>query len=112
MANIKDILNSSDYDSVNSILKVAGTLGDKEGIETYVVGGFVRDLLMGNTINDIDIMTVGEGIPFAERLATDSEINFTLNEISRWVSLSHARRPSMLRKKHYPIGGARSTLQH
>ncbi len=71
MANIKDILNSSDYDSVNSILKVAGTLGDKEGIETYVVGGFVRDLLMGNTINDIDIMTVGEGIPFAERLANE-----------------------------------------
>ena len=71
MANIKDILNSSDYDSVNSILKVAGTLGDKEGIETYVVGGFVRDLLMGNPINDIDIMTVGEGIPFAKRLANE-----------------------------------------
>ena len=32
-------------------------------------GGFVRDLIMKNTINDIDIMVVGDGIAFAEKLA-------------------------------------------
>jgi tRNA nucleotidyltransferase/poly(A) polymerase len=71
MPNIQQILNSSNYDSVRSILEIAGSLGDKKEIEVYVVGGFVRDLLMGSPINDIDLMTVGEGIPFAEMLANE-----------------------------------------
>ena len=71
MPNIQQILNSSNYDSVRSILEIAGTLGEKKEIEVYVVGGFVRDLLMGSPINDIDLMTVGEGIPFAEMLANE-----------------------------------------
>ena len=53
MANIKDILISTEYDKVNSILRVAGELGKEEAIDVYVVGGFVRDILMGNPINDI-----------------------------------------------------------
>ena len=71
MSNIQQILNSSNYDSVRSILEIAGSLGEKKEIEVYVVGGFVRDLLMGSPINDIDLMTVGEGIPFAEMLANE-----------------------------------------
>ena len=69
MANIKDLLKTPQYESVKSILDIAGSLGKHEGKEVYVVGGFVRDLLMGKSINDIDIMIVGEGIPFAERLS-------------------------------------------
>ena len=71
MPNIQQILNSSNYNSVKSILEIAGALGEKKEIEVYVVGGFVRDLLMGSPINDIDLMTVGEGIPFAEMLANE-----------------------------------------
>ena len=71
MVNIKDLLKMPQYGSVKSILDIAGSLGEQEGKGIYVVGGFVRDLLMGKSINDIDIMTVGEGIPFAERLSSD-----------------------------------------
>ena len=71
MPNIQQILNSSNYNSVKSILEIAGALGEKKEIEVYVVGGFVRDLLMGSPINDIDLMTIGEGIPFAEMLANE-----------------------------------------
>ena len=71
MPNIQQILNSSNYDSVRSILEIAGSLAEKKEMEVYVVGGFVRDLLMGSPINDIDLMTVGEGIPFAEMLANE-----------------------------------------
>ena len=69
MANIKDLLKINGYGVAHSILSKAGELGERDGIEVYAVGGFVRDLLMGRAINDIDIMTVGEGIPFAEKLA-------------------------------------------
>ena len=57
MANIKDLLKTPQYESVRSLLNIAGSLGEQEGKEIYVVGGFVRDLLMGKPINDIDIMT-------------------------------------------------------
>ena len=69
MANIKDLLNNPEYDSIRAILFCAGELSVDEDVKAYVVGGFVRDLLMGNPINDIDFMIVGEGIPFAKKLA-------------------------------------------
>ena len=69
MANIKDLLKPAGCQPVRSILNAAGDLGKKENMQVYIVGGFVRDLIMGKPLNDIDIMTVGEGIPFAEKLA-------------------------------------------
>ena len=47
----------------------AGRLGKNENLEVYVVGGFVRDLLMEQPLNDIDLMVVGDGIRFAKKLA-------------------------------------------
>ena len=69
MANIQHILNSSKYDSVRSILEIAGYLGEKEKIEIYVVGGFVRDLLMEKQINDIDLMDAKQSIALPASLA-------------------------------------------
>ncbi len=40
------------------------------GLETYVIGGFVRDFLLRNTSpKDIDIVTVGSGINLAQKVA-------------------------------------------
>jgi len=46
-------------------------ISDKERIETYVVGGFVRDLLLERKreLSDIDIVTVGSGINLARKVA-------------------------------------------
>lgn len=40
-----------------------------EGVPTYVVGGYVRDLLLGRPSKDIDIVCVGSGVALAERVA-------------------------------------------
>lgn len=40
-----------------------------QGVEAYVVGGFVRDSLMGMTSGDVDIVTTGNGIELAKALA-------------------------------------------
>ena len=69
MTNVRELLSKSKYDQVEAILKTAGRIGDSAGMEVYAVGGLVRDLLMSKILNDIDIMTVGEGIPFAKQLA-------------------------------------------
>ena len=69
MANIKELIYKHNDENVLSIINTAGALGKKEDIEVYVVGGFVRDLIMRKPINDIDIMIVGDGIKFAKKLA-------------------------------------------
>jgi poly(A) polymerase len=48
-----------------------GSISDAEGLETYVIGGFVRDLLMYRKRDhyDIDIVTVGSGIELARKVA-------------------------------------------
>jgi poly(A) polymerase len=71
MANIREMLGSDKNANILSILETAGRLADKEEVEIYVVGGLVRDLMMGLHLNDIDIMTVGEAIPFAKKLSDE-----------------------------------------
>lgn len=71
MSNIKGLLKETRYHDICDILKTAGQLGQNEAIEVHAVGGFVRDLLMERDINDIDIVAVGKGIPFAEKLADE-----------------------------------------
>ena len=52
------------------LLEAIGAAGDRLGVETYVVGGFVRDLLLGRENDDIDIVVEGDGIAFAEAFST------------------------------------------
>ena len=49
--------------------RLAGDLGKKENIRVYIVGGVVRDLVLNNKIQDLDLMVEGEGILFAKKLA-------------------------------------------
>lgn len=48
------------------ILKEIGKIADESGYKVYIVGGYVRDLLLGKEDNDIDILVIGDGIDFAE----------------------------------------------
>ena len=51
------------------IFKVISELADQIGQETYVIGGFVRDLILKRPSPDIDIVTIGSGIELAEKVA-------------------------------------------
>ncbi len=50
-------------------LKVAGEVADELGVNCYVVGGFVRDLLLRRPNFDIDLVVEGDGIAFAQSLS-------------------------------------------
>lgn len=49
---------------ISNIASLAETLG----MSCYLVGGSVRDLLLGKSINDLDIIVEGDAIALAERL--------------------------------------------
>jgi len=52
-----------------ALLRSFGEAGRQMGVQLYVVGGFVRDLLLRCDNLDIDIVVEGDGIAFAEAYA-------------------------------------------
>ena len=71
MKSIEKIINQSKYKDIFDMAKRAGNLGLKEGLRVYIVGGVVRDLILGRDIQDLDLMVEGDGIYFARKLAKD-----------------------------------------
>ncbi len=53
------------------ILQRVGRIADQLQTETYVVGGFVRDLLLERPCQDVDIVSIGSGIALAQAVAQD-----------------------------------------
>ena len=48
--------------------RMIGSVADEQGVECYVVGGYVRDLFLERPSQDIDVVVVGSGIAVAEAL--------------------------------------------
>ena len=51
------------------VFKVISQICDEKQLEAYVIGGFVRDLILERQSKDIDIVVVGNGIELAESSA-------------------------------------------
>ena len=51
------------------IFKDIQAVADRVETETYVIGGYVRDLYLDRPSKDIDIVTIGSGIDFATEVA-------------------------------------------
>jgi tRNA nucleotidyltransferase (CCA-adding enzyme) len=54
---------------VTGVLRDLGETGEELALPVYLVGGFVRDLLLGIENYDIDVTVEGDGILFAESFA-------------------------------------------
>lgn len=53
------------------IFELIGATADELGIDSYVIGGYVRDhFLQRNTPKDIDIVAIGSGIELAQKVAS------------------------------------------
>ncbi len=49
------------------------------GVPAYLVGGFVRDLILGRPCKDIDVVCIGSGIALAEAVARNAGKNVHVN---------------------------------
>ena len=52
------------------VFKIVGDTADRMNRDTYVVGGFTRDILLNRHSKDIDFVCVGSGIQLAEQVAS------------------------------------------
>lgn len=66
--NIAALLRERLPKDLLSLLTTIGELGRDKGVAVYVVGGFVRDLLLHQPNFDVDLVVEGDGIAFAEAL--------------------------------------------
>ena len=58
----QEIINKLNSELFHRLTETADALG----IECYLVGGYVRDLMLERATNDIDVVVVGSGISMAE----------------------------------------------
>ena len=52
-----------------TVFKIISEVSTALQIKSYIVGGYVRDLLLQKASKDIDILVLGEGVYFAEEVA-------------------------------------------
>ena len=69
--NVRDLMKNRLPKKIQELLKRVGRIGDRLDTRAYVVGGFVRDLLLGIENLDIDIVVEGKGIILAQKLAKE-----------------------------------------
>ncbi|SDL19813.1 tRNA nucleotidyltransferase (CCA-adding enzyme) [Maridesulfovibrio ferrireducens] len=67
--NIRNIMRNRLPNKILEILETAGQMAEEFGTEAYVVGGFVRDILLTKPNFDLDLVVETDGIKFAKKLA-------------------------------------------
>ncbi len=80
----------------NPVLKLISRTALENNTELYVIGGYVRDMILGRPTSDMDIVVIGSGIEFAEKLAGTIGGNTT-------VSIFRNFGTAMLRYDDYEI---------
>lgn len=67
--NISNLFRSVVRPDVLSLLREMGDFASSKNETIYVVGGFVRDILLGKWSNDVDVVIEGDGVSFSNEFA-------------------------------------------
>lgn len=98
----------------HKIFQIISEVADQMKMETYVIGGFVRDIYLNRKSKDIDIVTLGSGIELAKKVAENlknkPQVNFFKNfgtAMFKYKNLEiefvGARRESYIRESRKPV---------
>ncbi len=74
------------------VLTVAGELAHESGGHAFLVGGAVRDALLGRAVEDVDVVVEGNGVELAERL------------VAHFGGHSHPHEAFLTAAVHFPDG--------
>lgn len=62
----------------NPVFGMISSIAEKQGKKAFVIGGYVRDILLGRPCKDIDIVTEGSGMELAQELGKKLGVKVTL----------------------------------
>ena len=109
-------MNFKDTLQTNPVFDVIARQADVLGVRAYVIGGFVRDLILGRPSKDIDIVCIGSGIALAEAVGKALRTNVavfpnfgtamlrTMQDEAEWeVEFVGARKESYRSESRKPI---------
>ncbi len=108
--NVRGLMQNNIENDVVDLLKQAGHVGDTLGMNVYVVGGFVRDLILQHKNYDIDLVVEGEGIKYAQEYCNKfgKSIKTFPKFGTSFVILKDGKRIDITtaRREHYPTAGS------
>ncbi|OQY02274.1 MAG: polya polymerase [Desulfobacteraceae bacterium 4572_130] len=78
--NINYFINERLDNKIIELLKSLGKTGDDMKINVFVIGGFVRDLVLYKAVDDIDIVVEGDGIAFARKFADKKNARYNAHK--------------------------------
>ncbi|OFX68927.1 MAG: tRNA nucleotidyltransferase [Bacteroidetes bacterium GWE2_29_8] len=79
------------------LFKTISEIAEKNNSKAYVIGGFVRDLLLNRYSKDIDVTVVGNGIEIAE------QVNLKLNKNAKEINVFKNFGTAMFRYKDMEV---------
>lgn len=112
MKSLNNISYKSELEK-SELFKVISELSDNLDREVFIVGGYVRDLLLGRKRTDVDFLVIGNGPEFAQAVANKFGIknisvfknfgtaHFLLGELD--IEFVGARKESYDRKTRKPV---------
>ena len=68
-------MNFTDTLHKHPVFEIIARQADGLGVQAYVIGGFVRDLILGRSSKDIDVVCIGSGIALAEAVGNALSTN-------------------------------------
>lgn len=110
--NLKHLLEKKVPSRIMSILRIAGELAYSMGFSIFIVGGFVRDLLLGVENLDIDLVVEGDGLFYAGELAEKLGVSLTMHREFGTATLNLGKDfifhidVATSRREYYPHPGA------
>ena len=69
--NVSELLKGFLPENLYNLVKKIGEVADRFGVNAYIVGGFVRDLILGRKNYDIDIVVEGDATLFAKQIGRE-----------------------------------------
>lgn len=107
-------MNFSETLNQNHVFRLLHNAAKSQNLESYIVGGWVRDLILKRNSKDIDIVCVGSGIElahaFAQQLSENTQVTVFKNygtamvkDGSIEVEFVGARKESYLKNSRNPI---------
>ncbi|MGD9851627.1 MAG: CBS domain-containing protein [Nitrospirales bacterium] len=106
--NVTHLLKTRLPDPLLSLLKTIETLADQLNVSAFLVGGFVRDLVMNIPNFDLDLVIEGDGIQFGKALAKALSAEWTIHERFGTVSIQVPKALELPQMHHLDIATART----